>query len=381
MGNVASGVVRIRRATLGLAITTTLSVMVSREAHAGDMDPTPERFINQRADLPPGQTCQSIAANPGPIAAAGLRPQDFSCLPNNQAFANMIAELGFAIAPTSFYPARTTGIGGFQVSLEASYTRISADRSVPQSGGGSMQYWHLGTRGPQDQNTKQSSILNSSPDGVLQVYALKARKGLPFGFELAGSLGYVSNTTLWAFGGDLRWSMLEGFRTGPLGYLPDISIGGGIRTVTGTSRFYLSTLGIDVRASKPIALQDSSQLIPSVGFQRLIIFGDSNVVDSTPNVDAAAQCGYAGLDPTTGAPSCRNKLPNGSDANGDFSNNFTFNKVRVHRNRALVALNYRYEIVWLGSQFAFDINEPKDENPQLVGSRQWTLSFEGGVHF
>jgi len=363
-----------------LVVTAALIFVTAREAHAGDMDPTTERLVNQPAGLPAGQTCQSIAANPGAAVSAGLRPQDFPCRPNNAAFANMISELGFAIAPTAFYPARTTGVGGFQVSIEASYTGISADRSVA-SDGGRMQYWHLGTRGPQDQNTKRSSIVNSSPDNVLQVYALKARKGLPLGFELAGSLGYVSNTTLWVGGADIRWSMLEGFRTGVLGWLPDISVGGGIRTVTGTSRFYLTTLGIDVRASKPITLADSSQLIPSLGFQRLIIFGDSNVVDATPNVDAAAQCGFAGLDPTTGAPSCRNKLPNGADASSDFANNFTFDRVRIHRNRGMVALNYRYEIVWLGSQIAFDISEPKDENPVLVGKRQWTLSFEGGVHF
>ncbi|MBX3216346.1 MAG: hypothetical protein KF850_30180, partial [Labilithrix sp.] len=323
---------RFRRASLGLLAAATLSVLIPREARAGDMDPTPERLVNQPAGLPAGQTCQSVAANPGALVSAGLRPQDFPCRPNNAAFANMISELGFAIAPTSFYPARTTGIGGFQVSVEASYTGISADRSVPQSNGGSMQYWHLGTRGPQDQNTRQSSIVNASPDSVLQIYALKARKGLPLGFELAGSLGYVSNTTLWVGGGDLRWSMLEGFRTGVLGFLPDISVGGGIRTLTGTSRFYLTTLGIDVRASKPITLQDSSQIIPTLGFQRLLIFGDSNVVDSTPNVDAVAQCGFGGLDETSGSPTCRNKLPNGADANTDFANNFTFDRVRVHRN-------------------------------------------------
>ncbi len=379
MGNVASGVVRFRRATLGFLVSS--SLLMARSAHAGDMDPTTERLVNQPAGLPAGQTCQSVAANPGALVSAGLRPQDFPCRPNNAAFTNMISELGFAIAPTAFYPARTTGVGGFQISIEASYTGIYADRSVAADGGGRMQYWHLGTRGPQDQNTKQYSIINSSPDNVLQVYALKARKGLPLGFELAGSFGFVSNTTLWTFGGDIRWSMLEGFRTGALGYLPDISLGGGVRTVTGTSRFYLTTLGIDVRASKPITLADSAQLIPSLGFQRLIIFGDSNVVDSTPNVDAAAQCGFAGLDATTGSPSCRNKLPNGADANNDFANNVTFDKVRVHRNRGMVALNYRYEIVWLGSQIAFDLSEPKDENPGLVGKRQWTLSFEGGVHF
>lgn len=347
------------------------------------MDPTPERLVKQPpniGDLGLGQTCQGVAANPGAVVAMGRRPQDYGCQPHQAAFANLVSDLGFAIAPTAFYPARTTGVAGFQVSLEASYTRINSDRSATENGQ-SLKYWHLGTRGPQDQNTKQNSILNSSPDSLLQVYALKMRKGLPLGFEFAGSFGYVANTTLWVWGGDIRWSMLEGFRTGPLGYIPDISVGGGIRTLTGTSRFYLTTVGIDVRASKPITLQDSSQLIPSIGFQRLIILGDSNVVDATPNVDAAAQCGYNGLDPNTGAPTCRNKLPNGTDSNTDYSNNMTFNKVRVHRNRALIGLNYRYEILWLGSQFAFDLSDPADENPGIVGSKQWTLTFEGGVHF
>jgi hypothetical protein len=345
------------------------------------MDPTPERLVNQPPNLPAGQSCQSLAGNPGGLVAGGLRPSDFTCRPNNLAFANMVSELGFAIAPTSFYPARTTGIGGFQVSIEASYTSINSDKSVDASNGQFMKYWQQGTRGPQDQNTKQFSVLNSSPEGILQVYALKARKGLPLGFEIAGSLGYVSNTSLWVGGGDVRWSMLEGFRTGALGLLPDISVGGGVRTLTGSSRFYLTTIGIDVRASKPITLQDMSQIIPSIGFQRLIIFGDSNVVDGTPGVDAMAQCGFNGLDPNTGAPTCRNKLPNGSDSNTDFANNFTFDQVRVHRNRGMFALNYRYEIIWLGSQFAVDLTDPKDENPGIVGARQWTLSFEGGVHF
>ncbi|MFO0741084.1 MAG: hypothetical protein U0270_34615 [Labilithrix sp.] len=344
------------------------------------MDPTPERLVIQPPGLPPGSTCQSIAATPETAVKAGLRPQDFACRPNNAAFKNFISELGFALAPSAFYPARTTGIGGFQVSLEASYTPISSDRAVEVGKGNYQQYWHLGTRGTQDPGSKQFSISNASPDGVIQVYALKARKGLPAGFEIAGTIGTVSNTGLWVGGGDIRWSLFEGFRTGLLGYLPDVSLGGGVRTVTGTSRFYLTTVGIDARISKPITLQDSSVIIPQIGFQRLIIFGDSNVLDSTPNTDAVAQCGYQGLD-GNGAPTCRNKLSNGQDNNGDFANNFTFEKVRIHRNRGLLAVNYRYEIVWIGSQIAFDISDPKSENPGVVGVRQWTLSFEGGVHF
>jgi hypothetical protein len=362
-----------------LGVLAILSTCAS-EARAGGMDPTPERLVAQPPNLPPGQTCQSAAADPGALVAAGLRPQDFPCRPDNASFRNMVSELGFAIAPNAFYPARTTGIGGFAVSFEASYTRISPDRTAEATGGRSP-YWHLGTQGGQDPNTKQFSVINNAPDSVLQIYAIKARKGLPLGFEIAGSLGTIANTSLWVTGGDLRWSLMEGFRTGALGLLPDVSLGGGVRTLTGTQKFYLTTVAFDVKMSKPITLQDSAQLIPTIGYQRVVIFGDSSVVDSTPNVDAAQQCGLEGADPVTGAPQCRNKLPNGSDNNSDFSNSFTFQKVRVHRHRGLLGLNYRYELIWLGSQIAFDITDPKDENPFLVGSRQWTLSFEAGVHF
>lgn len=366
------------RKGFGATLAFLFGLTVASPALAGDMDPTPERLVIQPPGLPAGQTCQSIAANPNFVVAAGLRPQDFTCQPNNQAFKNMISELGFAIAPNAFYTARTTGIGGFQVSLQASYTGISADRSVP--GSPNLQYWHLGTRGSQDPNSKQSSVTNTSPDSVLQLYSIKARKGLPYGFEVAGEIGTLSGTQMWVGGGDIRWSLFEGFRTGLLGYAPDLSLGTGLRTVTGTSQFYLTTVGIDVRVSKPIALQDSSQIIPTVGFQRLLIFGDSNVVDSTPNVNAVAQCGFQGLD-ANGAVACKNKLANGQDNNGDFANNFTFSKVRIQRSRLMLALNYRYEMAYVGSQIAFDITDPKDENPGLVGSRQWTWSFEAGVHF
>jgi hypothetical protein len=370
-----------RRATHAGLATIGLALTFASEARAGEMDPTPERLVLQPPGLRPGETCQSVAQNPGAVVAAGGAPQDLQCRPNHTAFANMIAELGFATAPTAFYPARTTGIGGFQLTFEASYTKVNSARTILNGDGTKTRYWGEGTRGQDDPNTKQKSSSNSDPDSLLQVYAVKARKGLVLGFEIAGSLGYVANTTLWVTGGDLRWALLEGFRTGPLGAFPDVSIGGGVRTVTGTSKFYLTTVGLDVRLSKPVNMFDTAQLTPSVGFQRLIILGDSNLLDATPNVDALQQCGYDGPNPTNGTPMCRNKLPNGSDANTDFGNTFTFEKVRVHRSRAMVALNYRYEILWLGSQFAFEIPDPKEENPQLVGSRQWTLSFEGGLFF
>ena len=156
---------------------------------------------------------------------------------------------------------------------------------------GGQQYWHLGTQGPIDPNTHAFSVANTNPDSLLGVYSLKARKGLPYGFEIAGDLGYLANTSLWVGGADLRWALLEGYRTGMLGYFPDIAIGGGVRTLGGSPKFFLTTVGIDAQISKPIAIDDSAVLTPYVGAQRLIIFADSSVVDLTPSVDPL-KCGY-----------------------------------------------------------------------------------------
>lgn len=352
-------------------------------ALAAGMDPTPERLVVQpQPGMAPG-TCQAIAADPTLAAQYGSQPGKLSCGADNIAFKNMMSELGFAIAPTAFHPARTTGFGGFALTLEASYTHINADDFSTDKYGARHQYWHEGTQGAVDPNNKLNSIVNNGPDSLIQVYTLKARKGLPLGFELTGALGYVGNTSLWVGGADIRWSLLEGFRApNLLGYVPDVSVGGGVRTLTGSAKVFLTTVGIDVQVSKPFTLADSAVLTPYVGYQRLIIFGNSTVVDTTPNVDALARCGYRGTRSDNGQPICANNIPGtNTPDSGDFNNNVTFAGFRTYRHRGIVGLNYRYEILYLAGQMIFDITSPSDEDPQLNPTRQYTMSLEAGVFF
>ncbi len=328
----------------------------------------------------PGQTCQGIAADPA--SAPGGAPGSFACRPDNIAFANMISELGFAMSPQAFHPARTTGFGGFILSIEASYTKINADAFSTAVDGTKVQYWHAGTRGPTNPVTKAFSTVNDSPDSILQVYSLNARKGLPLGFEINGALGYLANTSLWMLGADIRWAPFEGFRTGAGGVLPDLSVGGGVRTVMGTDKFTLTTVGLDAELSKPIPIASTFTLTPYVGYQRLWVFGDSTVVDATPNVDAVDQCGFTGPDPVTGQPMCKNALPSGAPNNSDFNNDFVFAKVRTERNRGIVGLDFKYEMLHLAGQFLFDLTDPTAENQAFLQStRQWTISLEAGVYF
>jgi hypothetical protein len=370
---------------VALAVASLAGLSIPRSARAADMDLAPERLFLEPKDLPGGTSCQTIAQNPQAFIDAhpGLSPNAFACLPNNVAWANLMSELGYALAPSAFHPARTTGFGGFALSIEASFAHINAD-AVDATG---TQYWHAGTQGPVDPSTHQFSVVNKNPDSFLQIYALDVRKGLPFGLEVAGVVGFVANTSLWVGGADLHWALLEGYRTGVLGYLPDVAIGTGVRTLEGSSKFFLTTVGMDAQISKPFALADSAVVTPYLGAQRLIVFADSTAVDLTPGVDPLRQCGYQGQDPQSGLPVCSNKLTTGPnttiDNNNDFNNNVSFRQARVHRWRGIAGVTYRYEILSLGGQFAIDLEDPSSENANLgiSGARQWTVSLEAGVFF
>jgi hypothetical protein len=291
------------------------------------------------------------------------------CLPDHAAFKKLVNQYGFAFAPTAMHSARTTGFGGFHMSIEAAYTKIDDG----------AQYWKLGTQGPVDPSSNRATIINNSPQELLQLYSAKIRKSFGFGLELTGVVGFMPKTSILSGGADVRLSLLEGFRSGIPGILPDVAVGGGVRTITGTPQMQLSVASLDVQVSKPLPIADSSILTPWVGFQYVWIFGDSGLIDLTPGTDAINYCNYAGpnvpgnADPTRtsfdGQPVCR-----GGSAY-DFNNNAVFDKARLERQRLLFGANYRYEMVMFGIQFITDIVDPGDAQ---AGDDKTTVLVPGG---
>ncbi len=306
------------------------------------------------------------------------------CAPDHVAFKKLMNQYGFALAPTAMHSARTTGFGGFHLSIEAAYTKIDDGAD----------YWENGTRGTIDPSSNKASVRNTSPQPILALYSTKIRKSFGFGLELTGSVGFMPKTSIIQGGADVRLSLLEGFRTGVAGILPDIAVGGGVRTITGTPQFQMSTVGLDLQISKPLPIADSSVITPYVGYQYLWIFGDSGLIDLTPATDAVGYCNFSGTNvPGNGDPSKPAGEYDGQPVcNGgsplDFNNNVVFKKVRLERQRLIFGLNYRYEMVMLGGQFITDIVDPADaqnsdqDKEDLKGEdRQWTLVFELGAMF
>ena len=393
------------RARLALALAFGLVPLLgSREGAAEPLDPALERLVLPPDDIdgvelrPCNNSDPALARGPyGTYEENADVPGAFqggkfpSCMPDNVAFKKLISQYAFAFAPTAMHSARTTGFGGFHLSIEGNYTTISNDED----------YWHFGTQGTRDAITNEASIENTSPPPLVQLYSLKFRKGFGFGLEITGAVGFMPQTSIVSGGADVRLSLLEGFRTGVGGIIPDVAAGAGVRTITGTPQFQLTVLGLDGQISKPFPIADSSVITPWVGYQYLFIWGDSGLIDLTPATDAIGYCNYSGSaipgNPAKevtddngnpvgrvydGSPVCAGGQPY------DFNNNVVFDAVRLRRHRLLAGVNYRYEMVMVGGQFIMDLVPPADAQPDdedaahLEGeASQYSFVFELGGMF
>jgi hypothetical protein len=385
------------------AIALTAAVLAPQTAAADTMDPAFGRLVSN-------ESCRTFGpplpgAPPGTLGPKGYyNPKSGfqTCGLDNAAFRNLVAQYGAAFAPTVMHSSRTTGFGGLQLQLEGAFTTID---NSPDKNATYTRYWEQGTEGPRDPNNKLFSTKNVSPPSMLQLYTLKIRKGFPFGFELVGNFGYMSQTSVYTIGADVRWSLFEGFRTGIPAIFPELAVGGSVRTITGTDQLQLTVASADGELSKPFAIGGAVVVTPYVGYQYLRIFGDSGLIDLTPNTDAVNYCGYSGSNnPATpdrskpgvfdGQPVC----PHGSSA--DFNNTAVFNPARLNRHRMFGGLQIRVQWVLIGGQFMMDVvdvanaNSPTDNDKQTLAAegkgktnmyqdvkRQMTIAFDVGAVF
>lgn len=367
------------RASAWLALGTVIAGMAAASQAAADsMDPALARLVTDG-------NCRVA----GPEGGLFYNPQSgFSrCQPDHAAFAKLIAQYGFATAATAMHSARTTGYGGFELGIEAAYTKIDNN----------AEYWKQGTQGPQDPSSKLFSISNLEPDSMLQSYALKVRKGFPFGLEIASQVGFLANTSIAHVGADVRMSVFEGFRTGIPAIFPELAVGGSVRTITGTEEFQLTVAGVDAQISKPLPIAGTVVITPYVGYQWIRIFGDSGLIDMTPNTDAVDYCDFQGINtPATPAPGANNVYDGqpvcGVGSSADFNNTVVFDAVRLSRHRINFGAQLRFQMVKLGVHFLTDVMSPEDANQGAdyeidgvnkfagVGS-QWTLAFDLGAVF
>jgi len=322
-----------------------------------------------------------------------------TCVADRAGYTKLVSQLGFALAPSSVHPARTNGLAGFDVSLLASLTRIDA----------AADYWRRGTEG---ESSAGAAAGNADPASLLQLYAVELRKGFGFGIEAAASLGVMPETSLLAWGADVRVALLEGLHHGAFRYLPDTSVGASLRHGTGLGELSLSTLALDARLSHPFAFSSGFIVTPWLGYQWVRISADSELVDLTPGVNALRECGYVGTNSpgSAGTPETQGAVPasaapvgtldgaplcTGSGA--DFASSAAFGDVTVIRHRAVLGASYRQELLNVGAQLVTDLLSPDDAQSDedvaralrcdssgqgcRAAPRQWSLTLQLGASF
>jgi hypothetical protein len=359
---------RAKAVALGLFVACSVS-----NAWARPMDPALSRLVRD--------------ASCGPAAP---------CLPDRAAYHKLVSQWGAALGPHAVYEARTTGLSGFALSMTGAFTGIDA----------SADYWRRGTQGDEDQQIDGAVRLNSDPDSWLQLYSLTVQKGLGLGIEASGSIGILPHTSAVAFGGDLRVALLEGMRHGGFRYLPDVSIGVGLRQVTGLAELWLRTLALEARLSRQLVAPSGFIITPWLGYQWLKIDADSGLVDLTPSTDPVASCGFLGTNAPgmpgeseaaetaalDGSPRCA--APAGAV---DYGSSVSFGEAEVFRHRVLLGLSYRQEVLKVGAELITDLVRPDaaqtdDAVAQALrcdaqgegcepSPRQWTLVVQLGAAF
>src|SRR5262249_30534171 len=149
----------------------------------------------------------------------------------------------------------------------------------------------------------------------------------------------------------------------------------------------LTIFGADAQLSKPFPIAGSVVFTPYLGYQYMRIFGDSGLIDMTPNTDAIAYCNHQGQntpatpDSTKKAPDKDGKLvpyfdgrpggdttsnagtdPNAPTNSADFNNDVVFTPVRLNRHRLGGGFNLKFQVVQFGFHFISDVVDVKDAN-------------------
>ncbi|MBI2894095.1 MAG: hypothetical protein HYY06_11135 [Deltaproteobacteria bacterium] len=303
------------------------------------------------------------------------------CAAHQWAYRQLVSQLGRAFAPKLLSTPRTLGWNGFYVGLEGTLTGIDD----------TARYWQLGTEG----KLSDVETLTGDPEPVLFVPTVRIRKGFPFGIELGTGISYMTATELVGLGLDIRVAPFEGFVRN-IGYLPDIAVRGAVNRVTGERELDLTIVGLDVSIGKRFGAFGQISIAPYAGWQHMWVIGDSEVVDTTPERDAWAECApewsaearcIAADGSRADRESCESAesgfawqadyVCTSEAGRDDYENNVVFARETLQNERAFFGVQLIWEHVAVTAQFDLDLTRAET----VEASRQWNTSLGVGFDY
>ena len=169
------------------------------------------------------------------------------CTPLMREYETFMAEYVFGIAPKKLAPAETLGYSGFYMGVEGSL-------SPRPLGEHAEERWLRGTASDEIQ------AVTFNP-------GIHIRKGLPFSFEIGFTVNYLVLSELVSLGGEVKWSLFEGFRKGWRAFFPDLALRGSIVRVIGQTDVDITLAALDASISYAFGIVGMITMTPYVGYQ------------------------------------------------------------------------------------------------------------------
>lgn len=191
-----------------------------------------------------------------PAQAANL--DDLTGLAQGQ-FRLLTEDLGAALSYKPLTPAEPLGLTGFDIGLQATYTKL-ANSGVYQD------------------------ATNSGDDGIV-LPQIHVYKGLPLGFDVGVSYAAVPDSNIKLVGAELRYAILSGGVAKPA-----IGVRLSYTSLEGVSQLDLHTTGLDVSISKGFAL-----FTPYAGVGTVWVNGKPDPATGLAEYDTRLNKYYLGL--------------------------------------------------------------------------------------
>jgi hypothetical protein len=215
-----------------LAVAVSAALLFSSDARAGKYD----------LDLAP---------------LAQINP-DGTVRPDNEAFRSLSSEVGVLMAPRPVDPADSLGLSGFALSADVTINTLS----------GGASYWQDTTRG--------------NPGNVAPALQVMGRKGLWPGIEVGAGATHLFDSRMWALAGYGKLSLHEGFHHLPI---PAIALRAMFSRLLGAKDIDMTTISVGASLSHVFGVGSTFNITPYAGYDALMVFARTGVLDATPGVD------------------------------------------------------------------------------------------------
>lgn len=220
----------------------------------------------------------TLHANPNDISLRGVgRPLDGGNLkdPAVLRYRRLSNELAIALAPRALAPAETLGMSGFEFSLVSTHTPINYQAD----------YWQGQPGTPVFEGV---SATHNVPK-TFWTPSLHLRKGLPLSSEISITGSYLAFSEMFMLGSDFKIALHESY----IPWLPAVAVRAAVSRLFGASDLDIISGEWDLMASLPFGLGGMAQVTPYIGYGRLYVHINSQVIDETPFLvtDAADQKG------------------------------------------------------------------------------------------